>query len=248
MISVQVNILDIEDLISRKIPQNIGIGFDIIAAEFRQGLALSIVRQIFEAVMGRLDNETFHFRYKDQLMENLVFLPIQVIPSNDRVTIVINLDALGTKEDLDLSVHYLAAIEDGGFVESLPYAHQKLKNTQEMREEWLADHFAGVIDVTIQERFEFWGKKSPQWLILEYGTTHIYPIPAFHVQELIETELITVGQNLLLNIQEQMVQNADEKQFPTPITGLKFDPRLGTTGRFRGALGRITSLKAPYDF
>lgn len=245
---MQIDISDIEDLISHRIPQNIGIGFDIVAAEFRQGLALSIIREVFEEVMSKLDNETFPFSYKNQLMENLAFLPIQVIPSNDHLMVVANLDALGTERDLDLSVHYLAAIEGGGFVESLPYAEQKLKNTTATREEWLEAHFAGVIDVTIDKRFKFWGRKSPQWLILEYGTTHIYPIPAFHVQEKIETQLITIGQDLLLNIQEQMVQNAGEKQFLTPITGIKFDPRLGTTGRFRGALGRITSLKASYDF
>ena len=249
MLSIQVDLSDIERLIQKEIPIAIFQSFQT-AANFLDDVGHIIMAEVLEDAMASAGN-AWPVAYIPQVIETSARVPVVVLVELNRLNISINLDNLGTKEELEMGYHFHAAMEGGGSVE-LPYLEQPLANEDvETRYEywkkkvWRDGAPAGLYDLTMDARTTLWSrmKKAPQWLILQYGTAYEPVIVPYPVEEEIYRRLAVTSEAILAAFADTAITQISSGRRVSLGDEFKFE-LSGKGSKITGARGRF--VRSPY--
>lgn len=164
--------------------------------------AQGVIKNVLIQAAAQAGQDAFPIAYIEPMLEAADKIII-VRPRE----ILIDLEDLGTYEDLQEGFHYGAKIDGGGQVD-LPYGGEPLKNDTEQRyaawqrvfrgETWHGIDYSGSWNETIAARLEAWGDKAPQWLLLQYGQTEWEPvIQPYPILEEINFDLTQIFNSML---------------------------------------------------
>lgn len=239
-IEVSVDATDLLRFTDQRLPAYID-GALYIAAIDLQPILQDLVKDVFRGATAGLSSDSWPLEYTNHLMLVIDTLPIQIYRSGTGLDVSIDLDELGTQEDLELAYHFGAILKSGGKV-TLPFTGTEgdLKYSVERRYRFLVLNImpSYAWDLTIDARIRQWARKAPEWLFLQYGTEWdpvIYPSP---IVEEIEVKATRIVENLVFNYINAAIDQEGR------IGELSFEPR-GVGSRIRGPRGRFVAEK-PY--
>lgn len=181
--------------------RSIAQAFRNISVEFAEQ-AESVIQEILIRAAAQAGSDAFPVSYIEPMLEAAANTVI--IAPNE---VAIDLEQMGTYDDLQEGFHYGAKIEGGDRV-GLPYEGEPLKNDTQSRyeawqkvfhgETWHGIDYSGSWSETIAARLEAWGDKAPQWLLLQYGQEEFEPtIQPYPLVEEITAELTVIFEGTL---------------------------------------------------
>lgn len=235
MIRVQLDTSDIIQYANRLLPNQISAAYHITALQLESRLR-DRIEQIFQEAISVQSPLAWPDEYTSHLMIVLQGLPIVINVGNQSLSVNIDLDYLGDRDDLELSFHYHARNIEGHRL-SLPYSGESLRGTPEQRYLFFIENVVGteLWDETARARVQVWANRAPEWLYLQYGLLiepEIRPTPVY---ESINNYASFITVDLLVqNLNDQIARGSSR-------FNVVYDPRINNRTSLRDTrTGRFT--------